>query len=37
MMLTLALTEIVPDTVDPELGDVIVTTRLPVEGSCAGA
>src|SRR5882672_824976 len=39
-MLTLALTGTVPDTVDPEAGDVIVTTRLPVGSggsSCAKA
>jgi hypothetical protein len=34
MMLTLALTVVVADTVDPDVGDVIVTTRLP---SCADA
>jgi hypothetical protein len=28
-LLTLALTGIVPPTVDPELGDVMVTIRLP--------
>jgi len=31
-MLTLALTGTVPETVDPEAGDLIVTIRLP---SCA--
>ena len=29
MMLTPALTVVVPETVDPEAGEVIVTTRLP--------
>ena len=29
MMLTLALTVMVPETVDPEVGEVMVTTRLP--------
>jgi len=36
-MLTLALTGIVPLTVEPELGDVMVTIRLPGAGSCADA
>ncbi len=39
-MLTLALTGTVPATVDPEAGEVIVTTRLPVGrggSSCARA
>ena len=31
-MLTLALTGTVSLTVEPEAGDVMVTTRLPVEG-----
>ncbi len=35
-MLTLALTGTVPETVDPEAGDVIVTIRLP-RPSCAWA
>src|SRR5207245_5706559 len=35
MMLTLALTVVVPLTVEPEVGDVIVTIRLP--SSCAEA
>src|SRR5262252_1089332 len=34
MMLTLALTVVVPETVEPDAGEVIVTTRLP---SCAWA
>jgi hypothetical protein len=34
MMVTLALTVVVPLTVDPELGDVMLTIRLP---SCADA
>src|SRR5437867_4657980 len=29
MIVTLALTEIVPETVDPDAGDVMLTTRLP--------
>lgn len=33
MMVTLAVTVMVPETVDPELGEVMVTTRLPGEGS----
>ncbi len=33
-MLTLALTGTVPETVDPEAGEVIVTIRLP-SPSCA--
>src|SRR5580765_520698 len=38
-MLTLALTAAVPATVDPEAGEVIVTTRLPVGkgGSMGGS
>ncbi len=36
MMLTLALTGTVPEAVDPEAGDVIVTIRLP-SPSCAWA
>src|SRR5580765_3378556 len=38
-MLTLALTATVPATVDPEAGEVIVTTRLPVGkgGSMGGS
>src|SRR5438552_3491383 len=35
MMLTLAVTGIEPETVDPEAGDVMVTIRLP--DSCASA
>jgi hypothetical protein len=31
-MLTLALTVVVPETLEPDAGEVIVTTRLP---SCA--
>ena len=37
MMLTLARTGTVPETVEPELGEVIETTRLPRPGSCAAA
>ena len=37
MMVTFALTAIVPPTVDPDVGDVMVTTRLPAPGSCARA
>jgi hypothetical protein len=33
MAMTLALTVIVPETVVPRLGEVIVTMRLPVPGS----
>jgi len=37
-MLTFALTGTVPATVDPEAGDVIVTTKLPGrDSSCAKA
>jgi hypothetical protein len=36
-MLTFALTAIVPPTVDPDVGDVMVTTRLPTPGSWARA
>jgi hypothetical protein len=32
-MVTLALTVTVPETVDPDPGEVMVTIRLPVEGS----
>jgi hypothetical protein len=35
MVVTLALMGIVPPTVDPDVGDVIVTTRLPL--TCAEA
>jgi hypothetical protein len=32
-MVTLALTVIVPETVAPDPGDVMLTIRLPTEGS----
>jgi hypothetical protein len=35
-MVTLALTGIVPPTVDPERGDVMVTIRLPTSWAEAG-
>jgi len=36
MMLTLALTGVVPETVEPEVGDVMVTIRLPSNCAWAG-